>query len=281
MNNLLCVRNKEVYFYPVEENCLYPIENNLLSRAFLKLCHVSKKAIPDLFIKEEVYNFDKIIITDSAFTISLYKALIKKKRKKDLVLYYMNNIDKTNEYMMDYFEEIYSFDLEDAQKYSIHFKHTPYSKNIKYHQAEITYDTLFLGRAKDRIEEIIRLKDFLDSKQLKNKFLVLDADRKDIKLNAFLSYEKYLDLVARSKCLIEINKKNQAGCSLRFMEAIFLKKKLITNNIFVSNDLYFDKNNVYILGHDNRDIINFINSPYVDNNINLDELTFTNWIKGF
>ena len=203
------------------------------------------------------------------------------KSKDNLILYYMNTIDDKNKYLMKYFNNIYTFDPNDAIKYNIKFKHTPYSNNIELEKSNIKYDTLFLGRAKDRSNEIIELKDKLDNNKLNNKFMVLGLNRSDMLIKEFLSYYDYLKLLTQSRCIIEINKNGQSGCSLRFLESLFFEKKLITNNTHIINDAFYKEENVYIIGKDKRDIKEFILSPYEKLELNLKELNFSEWINTF
>jgi hypothetical protein len=280
-NNIMFVPGKEFYFYSYEEKCVYPFKINLFSRIIRIICRITHISIPLICLSKNILSVNKIIITDNTFSISLIKTLMNYKSQEDLILYYLNNINENNKYMMKYFKIIYTFDSEDAKKFNIKYKHTPFSDKIKLNNSIVIYDTLFLGRAKERITEIENLKHTFDKFGIKNKFLVLDTENKELKLNSFINYREYIDLISQTRCLIEINQKNQVGCSLRFMESLFFQKKLITNNRNIINDYYYDYNNVYILGYDDRNIIDFIHLPYNDNNTNLSPLFFENWIEEF
>lgn len=271
---------KMVYFYPLEENCVEPIENTLLSKIFNKICSIFCLPLPNYAINDCVLKSKVVIFTDSSFNYSLYKKL-KKDPNKKLILYYLNNICDSNKELINLFDSVYTFDKNDSKLYKIKYMHTPYTDKIKIESAKFKYDTLFLGRVKDRADEILNLKNNLDELGLKNKFLVLGADMKSLKINSFLPYFEYIHLISESKCIVELNQKNQHGCSLRFMEALFFQKKLITNNVHITDDPYYDKKNMYIINHDDRNLEEFINKPYSSNDKNLDELIFSNWLKNF
>ena len=64
-------------------------------------------------------------------------------------------------------------------------------------------------------------------------------------------------------------------------EALFLKKKLITNNIALKNEWFYDEPNMFILGIDRRNVYEFVKGDYIDNKLNLDELNFSYWISRF
>ena len=64
-------------------------------------------------------------------------------------------------------------------------------------------------------------------------------------------------------------------------EALFLKKKLITNNIALKNEWFYDEPNMFILRIDRRNVYEFVKGDYIDNKLNLDELNFSYWISRF
>lgn len=280
-SNVFLVRDKNIYFYPYEEKCIQYIEMNFITILTKLLCKYLNISLPKFMINKSIVNANKIIFTDNAFNLQLYKSILKTKSKENLILYYMNTIDDKNKYLMNYFDNIYTFDSDDAMKYNIEFKHTPYSDKIECEKNDIYYDTLFLGRAKDRVNEIIELKDTLDKNNLNNKFMVLGLDKPDIMIKEFLNYDDYLKLLMQSKCIIEINKAGQTGCSLRFLESLFFEKKIITNNHKIINNNFYSKDNVYIIGKDKRNMREFILSPYKKLDLNLNELNFSNWIGTF
>ena len=184
---------------------------------------------------------------------------------------------------MKYFkkENIYTFDMNDARRYGIQFKHTPYSKLVMPQNVPIKQDAIFLGRAKNRMDEISKIYKQLKEKKVKTKFMVLGAKENEFTINKFMSYSDYLLELSASKSVVEINKADQAGCSLRLLESLFLKKKLITNNKYIKEDKYYNPKNVFILDIDNMDDIhNFLNSPY-SNDISVDDLDFSVWIDTF
>jgi hypothetical protein len=81
----------------------------------------------------------------------------------------------------------------------------------------------------------------------------------------FVEYDDYIALINASKSILDITQEGQNGLTARAMESIFLKKKLITNNITIQNYDFYDKKNIFIIGIDDIDtIFDFINTPYHD-----------------
>ena len=67
------------------------------------------------------------------------------------------------------------------------------------------------------------------------------------------------------------------------MEALFLEKKLITNNKDIKNYDFYNPSNIFILGENNiEDIKEFINKPYekVEQKI-IDYYDFEQWLSRF
>lgn len=45
-----------------------------------------------------------------------------------------------------------------------------------------------------------------------------------------ISYQENLDNIRKSKCIVDVVQKGQIGLTLRPLESLFFKKKLLTNN---------------------------------------------------
>ena len=90
-------------------------------------------------------------------------------------------------------------------------------------------------------------------------------------------------MIAESKCILDYNQEGQVGLSLRPMEALFLERKLITNNTDIKNYDFYNHDNIFILGEDNiNEIKEFINKPYkkIDQDI-IDYYDFDQWLNRF
>jgi len=285
-SNYFIVAQKDLYFYSYEDACMQIYKTTIFNRLIKVVCSMLKVAYPKIFVlketKNKLQNASNIVITDYAASVAVIKYL-KKYSKANIILYYMNEVTNKNKGLMDYVKTVYTFDAGDAKTFNIYFKHTPYTKKIQLDTDSIEYDVLFLGRNKKRINEILSVKEMLESLGIKGKFLVYNCDNKEIKIDRFINYQEYIRMVSKTKCVLEINKKDQEGCSLRFLESLFLKKKLITNNKKIINDEYYNKNNVFILGvDDNKRLKEFITLPYDNSSaVNIDELNFVNWLESF
>lgn len=282
-NYCFLVVDKDIYFYKYEKNIFCPIKKGLFNRIVFLILKKLNLPFPKFILCENIFNYDRIIVTDSATNISLIKTLKKYYKNTDIFLYYMNVITENNKYLMELFQNnnIYTFDENDSWAHEIKYRHTPYSSNLPFKEGNRKYDTVFLGRAKNRIDEINRIIRAFDERKIKLKMLVLGAKNLEYSIDTYISYEEYLEYISNSITILEIIEAGQSGCTLRFMESLFFKKKLITNNKDIVNDLYYNNQNVFILGVDSLDnLVNFINSPYADE-FSIQDLDFQNWISNF
>ena len=277
------VANKNAYFYSLEKDCVQPFKWTYKNIFIKNICQIMKWALPRFCLNKDLFNADRIVITDSIFSCSLLKSLEKKYDINNIYLYYMNVIDSKNIQFMKYIkkENIYSFDKTDSNKYSIKYLHTPYSGKVKVENCKIEYDTVFLGREKGRSEEIEIIYNMLDTRNLRSKFMVLGSDNDNFKISKLVDYSTYIKLINKSKSILEINLKNQDGCTLRFVESLFLYKKLITNNMAIVEDKYYNPNNVFIIGQDDENsLVDFLNTPF-EKVHGIRNIDFQFWLRNF
>lgn len=164
--------------------------------------------------------------------------------------------------------KIYSYDENDCKKHNFYFNTTFYDKSIKLKELKICYDIVFLGALKDRAKKLTEVNSLLVKEKLKSYFGVICYENHSkyslpFKLHPPMQYNEYLNLVAQSKCILDLSSYDQIGFSLRVMEAIFFNKKLITDNPAVKTASFYNPNNIYILdGEDNRSIKNFLDLKF-------------------
>ena len=72
---------------------------------------------------------------------------------------------------------------------------------------------------------------------------------------------------------------------MRCIEALFMKKKIITNNRAIVQYDFYNKNNILLLNMDQISIENikkFLSLPYVDIDYKITQkYEFTQWLKNF
>jgi hypothetical protein len=182
--------------------------------------------------------------------------------------------------------EIWSFDLDDCKKYNLNRNTQFFFSNIKLVNKPIKYDVLFVGRDKGRLGSLLHLKKIFENIGLKCNFHIVSNSRffnfsRNNIYSKAIEYEKVLDLIMKSKAILDFVSIGQSGLTIRPLEALFLKKKLITNDKFIKNLDFYHPNNIFVINEENfEDLISFINLPYVDIRKEFVlKYDFYNWLK--
>lgn len=106
---------------------------------------------------------------------------------------------------------------------------------------------------------------------------------KGFKNKGYLPYPKFLEFLINSNGILEIMQENQTGLTLRTMEAIFFKKKLVTTNKAIKHYLFYHPDNIFILGEDSiENLSNFLEKDY--HPLEHDKINFfesQNWLDRF
>ena len=106
-----------------------------------------------------------------------------------------------------------------------------------------------------------------------------------------ISYKENLKNVIQSDIVLDIPISGQKGLTLRVLEALYYKKKLISFNDYLKNELFYNDNNILILNEGDLDsnividkIEEFLNKPYQDlkeNELARKYFSFEEWILRF
>lgn len=222
--------------------------------------------------------YDSVIIHMSRLTRYIPKLIVDKYPHIKVIGWYWNTVDDDTRPI--YFDnkniEYWSFDENDCKKYG-------FKQNIQYYcvpkniDSKKEYDIYFVGRDKGRKEEIDKINELATNQALKCLFRVIKED-KDI-----ITYNEVKKELAKSKAVLEINKENQVGFTLRVLESLFFGIKLITNNNLIKESPIYNKNNVFIIGEDDeKHLKDFINSKY-DHSVDIykKEYDLDKWFNNF
>ncbi len=284
IGNVFFVFNKRDYFYESESQCVRPYRfgARVMHPVFVFCEKANIKKLPEIFINKEAWTSGKTIITDSVFKLPLAGTLQKKINPENLFLYYMNPVTVKTAGYMQYFlpEHIYSYDQAEAQQYGIKYKHLPYSEKMSLAKADPLYDAFFLGMEKERMKQVREAVDLLEEYGVHPKVMLFGSTDPDYQMQRYIRYEEYLQYLARSRIILEINAEGQTSCTLRFLESLFFQKKLVTNNVHITKDPYYEAANVFILGIDDPATLKeFMTQPYEETHQDLSGLMFENWMQ--
>lgn len=171
--------------------------------------------------------------------------------------------------------DIYTFNRSDADEYSLKLLNQFFPMFLPSKREDIITDFYFQGYDKGRKHILKSLEDILN--KYNTVFNIVTKPSETI------TYNEYIQNVRKTKCLIDIVQDGQNGITLRPLEALSLRKKLITNNHNIQHFSFYKRENIFILGLDDiATIDNFINSSFVDVDINIKrEYDTFSWITNF
>ncbi|MDM1073042.1 hypothetical protein HX001_11165 [Empedobacter brevis] len=249
-------------------------------------------------LDKEVYKRLKEIKTQVDYTL-VFRAdyyskknieLLRKKSKKLITYQYDGwELGKGIVKHKDYFDRVFFFEKADLSKFgSMALPLTNCYFTTNETQAPIDFDIFYIGTGTNtRIKYIKNLYSRL-GKKIKIKGLITIPDYQkedkwgDIKFShQGLKYNDNIALLRTSKCLIDIKFTYHDGLSFRFFEALYYKKKLITNNQSVKKYDFYHPNNIFITDFENLDgIEEFLDKPYIEIDKKIvDKYGFTNWSR--
>lgn len=146
----------------------------------------------------------------------------------------------------EYFDLVLSFDHKDCEKYGFVYYPLVYSyTEIEYDPKIPESDVFFVGKAKNRLSEILEAYEKFRDAGLVCDFHITgveEADRKyadEINYCQRMSYEENLKRIKKTRCMLEIMQQGGHGYTLRYCEAIAHDRKLITNNSEIRNAPFF------------------------------------------
>lgn len=252
---------------------------------------------------EDLDKINSILIFHDKYSYRVYDFLLNDlKFKGRIYLYYLDPISTAASF--DYAKKdnrqteqlkIYSFEKKDCEKYGFHYNTLFFFKedaNFEGKTEEFWYDVFFIGADKNRVKDILEIKDVLEQKELRVKIHISKSTNKNdmlygksigFKYKPVMQYEELLKNTKHTKAVLDIVPCNQEAVTLRVYEGLFLKRKVITNNINVKQYPFYCKDNIFIYGEDNIDnICDFLEKPFNnDYSKYMEELDFEKWIGRF
>lgn len=188
------------------------------------------------------------------------------------------------------YDRVMTFDPDDAARYGIPFLPVPYGKEqLSYagkasdSEEEYTYDAVFIGTAHSvrprivqQVAEICRRSGrscftYFYSPHILVYWLnrLTNPDYKWIKKKEIhfkgLSSEEAYRIISKSRCVLDIEHPKQHGTTTRTIEALPMRKKIITTNPHVKDFTFYHENNFCIIDK-NHPVIedSFWDTPYED-----------------
>ena len=240
-------------------------------------------------VKEKKY--DRFLLV-SGQSLSFNESMIKEIRdlqpQAQFVLYQWDSIRNFPyiERMQKYFDRCYSFDRNDVgNNKRLIFKPLFYGKRFEKIGAEkkkeYKYDFSFVGTAHPQKYRFVKEMSQQLSEIFPKRFIyyyfpsrivffyrkVMNPELKHAKYSEFhfdpLSGKTFVEVYANSKCVLDSTQAGQIGLTMRAIEAMGSKKKLITTNADIVNYDFYRPENVYVYNGTFDFSSSFFTKPYV------------------
>lgn len=215
-------------------------------------------------LKEEI-----IIIKDPLIVPEFVRMLRKVYPDKRIYFDYDNRVCNSIEpdEIREYADEVWHYDEDDCRQYNLRLKGHAYLDVYQVEpDQEPLYDVFYVGRDKGRLNKMDEVKEKLNAAGLKTYFHIC-ATREFLtwtnkKYKHFLPYSGYLELLKKSRAILNIVPEGQTSITQREMEAVFDGVKCITNNVGIMTFELYDSTRFFVLNNNYEQIQNFLNMPF-------------------
>lgn len=188
------------------------------------------------------------------------------------IIYFGDLISKRNidiAQMKNCCDEIVTYDFGEAKTYGLrHFDTLGYGAIMDTDKKDsFVQDVYFLGYAKDRLEEIYAAYKAFSEKGFRCKFIICGVPKAKqwnapgLIYSTPITYKENIQNVIRSKCILELIQGGSNAPTLRVMEALVYKRKLITNNAELLRQPYYDQNNMQVITKPDEKCFEFLRKP--------------------
>ncbi|MGL4391953.1 MAG: hypothetical protein ACRCSK_00730 [Fusobacteriaceae bacterium] len=248
------------------KNIFERIYNNIFIKKFLKkdLKTIRGKKIPFDKIKK-FGDFDfAIFINASNFGNEILEEIKKKNKPMILHLWDSTTYSLEEPKYFHFFDSISSFDYNEAKKFGMKFLPNFYFTDDICSQGKLKYDIFTVMGFDERFPILEKIAKNLKENKVKYLFIVKKYS-KNIENNDYikiqkssLSLEENYKYISESKAILEVGhteaKKKQGGLSMRALDALGNKKKLVTTYDIIKNYDFYDPQNIFVLEKDNFNI---------------------------
>jgi hypothetical protein len=237
--------------------------------------------------KNDLNQFELVILHASKLTPPVARYIAKKNARIRLIVWYWNPVSKcvsVDEFSSES-SEIWTFDEDDAKTYSLHKNTQYYFKDIEIDRDSIKYDAFFVGSDKGRLSELKAIESVLNDEGLNTYFHIVGSRakrKKSVYSGERLEYGMVLKYISETRAVVDVVSEKQSGMTLRPLEALFFRKKLITTDKSVANRDFYSPNNIFIIGVDSiSNITEFLNLPVCEIDSLFDWYDFDSWLLRF
>lgn len=238
-------------------------------------------------ISEDRGKYDVAIYPEWEMTPQLLNYIIKHPIAKKQVIFFANAVNKKTEYILKKSRRsnicLYTYNSADSRNYQMKYCRQCWNKDlVGLENKESESDIFFVGLAKTRYSDIVKIKCLCENKGLKTDFVIVSKNDEPYTSHERLPYTECIERVKRSKAVLDIVGDGNIGLTYRPLEALFLKRKLVTNYSEIQEyDFYNDnRENIFVLGVDDLNgISEFVREPFKENKFDMMKYDIESWIQ--
>lgn len=274
------------------------VRNTLEKGRFLK--KKSLRLQEDFFGKNQKEYDLILVIVGRHLEPAIFKEFCGKNQNARKVLYLWDDVKRVENFheIRDCFDDIYSFDHVDVEKYGFHMLPLFFTDSHRYHGETKKYCFGLMGMLHserrglfEQIASAHGLKEedcfvyllgakFQHFLSWFNPFRKQWTGRKYIHANG-MSFEKCADILKQTKVALDVQFGSQNGLTLRTLEALAANTKLITTNQNVKRYDFYNENNICVIDRESPEVPkDFFETDYqkIPEEI-VEQYSLTNWVK--
>ena len=241
-----------------------------------------------IFTEVSERHYDYVFVVNiEAMPIAFLHAIRGRNRNSVFILYAWDSIQnkKGLSDFLPLFDFVFSFDSEDclSSEHKVYFRPLFFLNEFEsiVQKDSFKYDLSFVGTAhSDRYSIIQQLRNQAESYGFNNYWYLFLQDKKLFLYNkltnpsfakAHLSDFHYkplgrkalLDIISDSQIVIDIHHPKQTGLTMRTIETLGARRKLITTNHYVKKYDFYDERNILVINREKPMLdIDFLKMPY-------------------
>ena len=260
-------------------------------RALLKIHPIifalkTEKYYKGIFNIEANHSYDYILFIDGEMpTKHVLQECRKYFPKAKICLHMWDSLEnlKGVKEKLPLFDYVTTFDRKDAEENNLVFRPLffcdQYRSNDLVPNSSYIYDLSFIGTIhSDRYKVISELKStnlklylypYLQSRYIYYFYRLTREEFRQTSINDFkfekIESSEIAKSIENSNAILDIQHPRQSGLTIRTLEMVGMKKKIVTTNSDIKNYDFYDKNNICVIDRESPNIPNeFFETPYND-----------------
>lgn len=170
------------------------------------------------------------------------------------------------------FDHVMVFEKNFANSNDIEYYPLVYGYHYENESNDRPIDLLFVGRSKGRSHFLEKVYKKLSQRGLNCHFCVTDVEKNfnaqasGLHVEKRIQYEENVNLLKKSKCVLDIVPSETNCNTIRMGEAIAFNNRMLTNNFYVKDEPFYSPSLISIYSSEDDIDIDFLKQPYLQIN---------------